>query len=98
MNTIKVEGQAMSEQQTPPTDANGASSEVNRSVSWTAHSAGFAELKARATYLRDDALAGANLARNAKFEHQEHVARGIYAACVEVLRWIDELSGCEGRK
>ena len=79
------------EQQTTATDAAGGKSEADRSVQGTDLRSGFAELRARATTLRDDAKAGAALAQSVKFTSQEHVARGIYAACAEFLLWLDAI-------
>jgi hypothetical protein len=55
MNADERSGLAASEQQTEPISDAGCEEKVNRSVSWTAPCAGFAELRARTAALRDTA-------------------------------------------
>jgi hypothetical protein len=55
MSTVEDSGLAASEHKPEPADAAGCKAEVDRSVSWTAPCAGFAELRARTAALRDTA-------------------------------------------
>jgi hypothetical protein len=82
--------QAM-QQQPPATDAAGGKSEVNRSVSWTAQGAGFAELRARVFQARSEAnkwMRQANALADGNFGARS-AAR--YWAFDQVLEWLDEL-------
>jgi len=56
-----------------------------------------AELKSKATQLKDDAHCGASVAHGLgdDWDREQFVARGIYGACLEFIRWIDEFSGCQ---
>jgi hypothetical protein len=101
MNTDEL-GQAMSEQQPEPADAAGCKSEVDRSVSWTAHSADFAELKRRASAEQFEALRRIAYWRKHQAEDLHSlgavIANSRWHAFNELLAWLNELSGCEGCK
>lgn len=81
----------MSEQQPEPADAAGCKSEVDRSVSWTAHSAGFAELRARVFQARSEAKLTAAEHAQAGYTAREAWQAGRYWAFDEVMEWLNAL-------
>jgi hypothetical protein len=93
MSTVDDSGQKP-EQQTPPTDANGSPSEVDRSVQGTGLP-GFAELRSRAEKVKQRARAERADFKARKMKYHEGASFGEFRLAVELLRWLDELSRCE---
>jgi hypothetical protein len=102
MSTVEDSGLAASEHKPEPTIDAGCEIEVSRSVSWTAHSAGFAELKRRASAEQFEALRRIAYWRKHQAEDLHSlgavIANSRWHAFNELLAWLDELSACEGCK
>jgi hypothetical protein len=96
-----VSGQA-TEHKPEPTDAAGGKSEVCRNVQGTDLRSGFAELRARANAEQFEALRRVAYWTRHKDDDPHSVGAAIansrWCAFFEVGKWLDELSGCEGRK
>jgi hypothetical protein len=84
MSTDQTSGR-QAEQQPEPADAAGCKSEMDRSVQGTDLRSGFAELRARCKYAKISWMR----------RSLDPAWPGADAAFDLVLRWIDELSGCE---
>ena len=83
------------EQQTPQTLAAGCKSEIDRSVLWTDQRSGFAELRRRVEVMKEEAYSQLYSSKEQKRYYSEERWLARENACIEFLRDIDELSGCE---
>jgi len=84
-------GLAESEHKPEPMTEAGCEGKVDRSVSWTALWAGFAELRARAIQQRNEAQQAAVDMKKAGFPNAMYVNGGIYQACITFLYWLDDI-------
>jgi len=80
MNAEENSGLAESEQQTPATIDAGCEIEVDRSVSWTALSAGFAQLRTVLAGLREEAFRVARICDDKGFDNAAANFRGMVTA------------------
>jgi hypothetical protein len=95
MSTDDTSGLAASEHKPEPMTEAGCEGKVDRSVSWTAHSAGFAKLRSRVALL--ELNANLHVSHHESFGTPERTRewKCVEWAYKQVLREIDELSACE---
>lgn len=82
-------GLAASEHKPEPTIDAGCEIEVDRSVSWTAHSAGFAPHRVRASKIKHDAIESSMIAIEANDTEIAECWIQVEIACRKILRTLD---------